>query len=167
MRVLLLITAVALAASGAAACGTHSRVGSGGGSTVNRTTSAGAVGATATATATAPPSSRPSVLTGPQALTIADNGATVRLRRGQSLTVVLDSQSIMSWHVPSVDGVALTPVSASGGYPARTPAQATFLAVRPGGATLQAIDDIACLHVRPPCLPPQQTWKVTVVVVDG
>jgi hypothetical protein len=163
MRVLLLITAVALAASGAAACGTHSRVGSGGGSTVNRTASAGA----AQATATAPPSSRPSVLTGPQALTIADNGATVRLRRGQSLTVVLDSHSIMSWHVPSVDGVALTPVSAGGGYPARTPAQATFLAVRPGGATLQAVDDIACLHVRPPCLPPQQTWKVNVVVVDG
>jgi hypothetical protein len=46
----------------------------------------------------------------------------------------------------------------------QTPAQAIFLAVRPGTATLDATDDIGCLHTQPSCTVPQQQWRVTVIV---
>lgn len=70
----------------------------------------------------------------------------------------------LSWHPPAAIGAAVRRTSASGGYPDQTPAQAIFLAVRPGTATLDATDDIGCLHTQPSCTVPQQQWRVTVIV---
>jgi hypothetical protein len=58
-------------------------------------------------------------------------------------------------------------VSASGGYPGQQPAQAAFVAVRSGDATLTAIDDTACLHGQPACELPEQDWQVTVIITGG
>ena len=113
------------------------------------------------------PGSPPPILTGPASLTTADNSATVRLHPGQRVTVVLASQGLFSWHVPAAAGAAVTRVGASGGYPGRQPARAAFLAVRPGSATLTAVDDTACLHARPACEPAQQVWRVTVTVIGS
>jgi hypothetical protein len=142
---------------------------------------AGPPAATATAsparTATASPQpagtaswrspSPPPTLTGPGTLTNSDNGATVRLHAGQQVAVALASTGLFSWHVPAAVGAAVTRVSASGGYPGQQPARAAFLAVRPGNATLTAIDDTACLHAQPPCEPAQQEWRVTIIVTGG
>jgi hypothetical protein len=106
----------------------------------------------------------PTTLVGPRQLTVADNGATVRLARGQSVTTNLVAQGMFSWHVPAATGSAVRQMNNSGGYPTSQPAQATFLAVNPGTATLTAMNDTACLHAHPPCLPPQQQWQVTVLV---
>jgi hypothetical protein len=128
---------------GVAACGTH-----GGGQPAG------------SSTATAMPS-------GPATLTTADNGAPVRLRRGQQVRVELGSQGLFSWHIPAVTGAAVTMVSSDGGYPGRLAARAAFLAVQPGSATLTALDDTACLHAQPACEPAQHTWQVTVIVTSG
>jgi hypothetical protein len=53
---------------------------------------------------------------------------------------------------------------ASGGYPGKAPARATFRAERPGHAILMAGDDAACLHSRPPCKIRQRMWRVVVIV---
>jgi hypothetical protein len=63
-----------------------------------------------------------------------------------------------------MDGAALRRASASGGYPRRGPALATFTAVTPGRVKLHSITDAACLHSRPACMLAQRTWQVTVVV---
>jgi hypothetical protein len=91
----------------------------------------------------------------------------MRLRPGQRVTVALAARGLLSWHVPAPAGAAVKRVGASGGYPARQPARAVFLAVQPGRATLSAIDDMACLHTQPACLPPQQVWLVTVIVTGS
>jgi hypothetical protein len=97
-------------------------------------------------------------------LTVADNGVTVRLRPGQRVQVVLASQANFGWRVPGVVGTAVRKTAGSGGFPSSQPARATFLAVLPGKATLVTMDDFACLHVHPACLPAQELWRVTVVV---
>lgn len=125
-------------------------------------------GATASPLATIPPTaSPPPARAGRAALTTADNGAAVRLRPGQRVTVALAAQGLFSWHVPAAAGAAVRKTSASGGYPGRRPARAQFLALRPGTAILTSIDDTACLHARPACLPPQQAWRVTVIVTGN
>ena len=113
------------------------------------------------------PPSLPPALTGPVTLTTADNGAAVRLHAGQQMAVALASAGSFSWHVPAAAGTAVRRVSASGAYPGQQPARAAFAAVRPGGATLTAIDDTACLHGQPACELPQQQWQVTVIVTSG
>jgi hypothetical protein len=113
------------------------------------------------------PPSPPPTLTGPVTLTAADNGAAVRLHVGQRVAVALASEGLFSWHVPAAAGAAVRRVGVSGGYPGRQPALAGFLAVRSGIATLTAIDDTACLHAQPACEPPQQEWRVTVIVTGG
>jgi hypothetical protein len=110
-----------------------------------------------------PPASPALVMTGPATLTAADNGVTVRLSRGQMVAVVLSPQ-LLSWYPPAATGPAVRRTSASGGYPDQTSARAIFLAVRPGTATLDATDDIRCLHMQPSCTLPQQQWRVTVIV---
>lgn len=140
------------------AAGTPVPVGIGTASTARATPIAGP--------ASQPPTSPP-ILTGPAALTAADNGALVRLRIGQHVSVTLASRGMFSWYVPAAAGTAVRRVTASGGYPAQQPARAVFLAVRPGSATLSTIDDTACLHDQPACLPAQQEWRVTVVVARG
>lgn len=110
-----------------------------------------------------PPTTPAAAITGSATLTAADNGATVRLSRGQTVTVVLTPR-FLSWYTPAATGAAVRRVSASGGYPDQTPARAVFLAVRPGTATLDATDDTRCLHTQPACTVPRQLWRVTVIV---
>jgi hypothetical protein len=97
------------------------------------------------------------------ALTAVSNGTTVRLFRGQSLSVVLRGTAL-SWHVPAASGRAVRRTSASGGYPGHQPARATFVATWPGRAVLSSVNDIACLHARPSCALAQRSWRVVVFV---
>jgi hypothetical protein len=99
----------------------------------------------------------------PVALTVLSNGRTVRLFKGQSVTVVLRPAGL-SWHVPAATGRAVRRTSAGGGYPGRRAARATFLAVSPGRTILASSDDIACLHARPSCAVAQRSWRVVVLV---
>jgi hypothetical protein len=99
----------------------------------------------------------------PVSLTAVSNGTTVRLFRGQSVSVVLRGTAL-SWHVPTATGRALPRTSASGGYPGHQPARATFLATWPGRAVLSSVNDMACLHARPSCAIAQRSWRVVVFV---
>jgi uncharacterized membrane protein len=96
-------------------------------------------------------------------LTAVSNGTTVRLFRGQSVSVVLRG-SALSWHVPAATGRAVRRTGASGGYPGHQPARATFVATWPGRAVLSSVNDIACLHARPSCAVAQRSWRVVVFV---
>jgi hypothetical protein len=136
--------AVVWVAGAVAACGTERQASTG-------------QPADSTASAAKPPARAP------VSLTVLSNGKTVRLFRGQSVTVVLRPAGL-SWHVPAATGRAVRRTSASGGYPGRQPARATFLATSPGRATLGSIDDIACLHARPSCAVVQRSWQVVVFV---
>ena len=161
MKTLTLLTVIVLAVAGIAACGTRP---------AGQTAPAPGGSATAARTASVPPAGRetgPSpapTLTGPARLGEADNGATVRLSPGQTVTVVLPARGMLSWHVPAATGTVTRRTSAAGGYPGQRPARATFIAVQRGSATLRAISDAACLHAQPACMVPQQTWQVTVAV---
>jgi hypothetical protein len=111
-------------------------------------------GAASTATSRARP---------PVSLTAASNGTTVRLFRGQSVSVVFRGTAL-SWHVPVATGRSVRRASATGGYPGHQPARATFLATWPGRAVLRSFDDVACLHTRPSCGVAQRSWQVVVFV---
>lgn len=99
----------------------------------------------------------------PVSLTVASDGTTVRLFRGQSVSVVLGGTAL-SWHVPAASGKSVRRISASGGYPGHQPARATFLAAWPGRVVLSSVNDIACLHARPACTVAQRSWRVVVFV---
>jgi hypothetical protein len=144
VRVLVFVIAVVGAASSVAACGTERQA-------------AASHRATSTAS-TATSRARP-----PVSLTAVSNGTTVRLFRGQSVSVVLRG-SALSWHAPAATGRAVRRTSASGGYPGHQPARATFRATWPGRAVLSSVDDIACLHARPSCAVAQRSWRVVVFV---
>jgi len=144
VRALVFVIAVVWAACAVAACGT------------GRQAPASHPGASAASTAT--PRAR-----APVSLTAASNGTTVRLFRGQSVSVVLRSTTL-SWHVPAATGKAVRRTSASGGYPGHQPARARFRATRPGRAVLTSVNDTACLHAQPPCAVAQQSWRVVVFV---
>ena len=144
MRALVFMTTVVWAATTVAACGTGQQA----------TAGHPADGAASTATSQARP---------PVSLTALSNGTTVRLFRGQSVSVVLRGNAL-SWHVPAATGKAMRRTSAGGGYPGRQPARATFLATWPGRVVLSSFDDIACLHTRPPCAVAQRSWRVVVFV---
>jgi hypothetical protein len=107
-------------------------------------------------------------MTGPAALTTADNGVTVRVRAGQRITVTLGGQGpTYGWHIPAVAGTAVRRTSASGGYPSQQPARSVFLALHPGTATLSTSDDFACLHVQPACAVAQREWRATILVTTS
>ena len=135
---------VVWAASTVAACGTGQQP----------SASRPADGATSTTTSPARP---------PVSLTAGSNGTTVRLFRGQSVSVVLGGTAL-SWHVPVATGRSVRRTGASGGYPGHQPARATFVATWPGRAVLSSFDDIACLHTRPACAIAQRAWRVVVFV---
>jgi hypothetical protein len=154
-----LITRAALVAACAtllSACGTATTPGGGGGSGGS---------ASPGGTASVPASSRPASPRPPAgtSLTLADNGAAVRVSTGQTVTVVL-GHGALTWHVPVAIGTAVRRTSASGGYPGKTPARAAFRAEQPGRAVLTSVDDLACLHSHPACMVAQQSWRVTVIV---
>lgn len=144
VRVLVFMVAVIWAACALSACGTERQ--------------ATASHPAASAANTATPQART-----PVPLTAASNGTTVRLFRGQSVSVMLRGTAL-SWHVPVATGRAVRRTSASGGYPGHQPARATFLATWPGRAVLSSVNDTACLHARPSCAIAQRSWRVVVLV---
>jgi len=147
-RALALCAMTACALAAVAACGTARS----GGST--------------SAPATSRPASQPRHATGHQrTLTVADNGAKVRLRRGQTIVVILASH-VQMWQPPRASGLALRRTSSRGGYPLSQVAFASFVAVRPGLATLTSTTDARCLHAEPPCEIAQQLWVVTIIVTE-
>lgn len=102
----------------------------------------------------------------PAGLTAADNGKIVRLTAGQSITVTLVPAPPFSWHLPAATGGIIQRTDASGGYPERKPARAAFRAAHPGRAILSAIDDAQCLHAPHPCMLPQRSWHVMIIVTQ-
>jgi hypothetical protein len=96
-------------------------------------------------------------------LTVADDGASVRLRAGQVVTVVLASGGLM-WDIPRASGNVARRISARGGYPARSPAVAVFRAVWPGRSWLTSFTDAPCLHSQPRCEIPQRLWRALIIV---
>jgi hypothetical protein len=100
-------------------------------------------------------------------LTESDNGDTVVLRIGMSVTVVLGTKSGLMWDRPAATGqgpLAIGRTRVSGGYPTRLPARAVFVAVRPGRAFITSTTDAPCLHATPRCMIAQQVWRVTIIV---
>jgi hypothetical protein len=153
MRAFALCAMSACALAAVAACGAAR---SGGSSSATR----------AHASSSAPARSRPASQPGHRhPLTVADNGAKVRLSRGQTIVVVLASHGEM-WRPPTASGVAIRRTSSHGGYPVSEVALASFVAVRPGLATLTSTTDAHCLHAEPPCEIAQQLWVVTIVVAE-
>jgi hypothetical protein len=142
------------------------RTGAGSAAPTNETPVASAVGTPRPAPpiASLPTITPPPTLTGPATLTRDSNGATVKLRVGQHVTVSLAYDGLFSWYPPKATGTAIRLDRAGGGYPARDAAWAVFTAVRPGIAALSSFDDTACLHATLRCLPPQENWQVTVNV---
>ena len=96
-------------------------------------------------------------------VTEADSGRTVHLHIGQRLRVVLGGRG-EQWHRPASPGPSLRLAAASGGYPSSRPADAVFIAVRAGTASVTSITDHPCLHAQPPCMIAQRVWSVRVLV---
>ncbi len=151
------VTWVVLVAGGIvlSGCGTATAPGSGGGAGGSASPAGSATGPASTTPASA------------RSLTETDNGATVRVSTGQTVTVTLSPHGGFRWHVPVASGTALRRVSAAGGYPGKAPARAVFRAEGPGRAVLSSADDIACLHSHPACLLAQRAWRVTVIVAPA
>ena len=155
-----------LAVAGIAACGTGPGPA---GAPAPVGVSVGSASASPAVTGTVPavpggratPSGR--VFLGGRTLTMADDGAKVRLRVGQSVAVVLVGRGLM-WDVPGASGRAVRRVSAVGGYPAAEPARAVFRAVRRGVSWLMSSTDARCLHAQPRCEIPQRLWRAEVIV---
>jgi hypothetical protein len=155
MRALALCAATVCAVTAVAACGTARSGGSSGGPVPRVSNSA---------PARSRPASQPGQATGHRrTLTVADNGAKVRLRVGQKIVVILASPT-QTWRQPTASGGAVRLTSSRGGYPVSQVALASFVAVRPGLATLTSTTDAGCLHAQPPCEIAQQLWAVTIVV---
>jgi len=108
------------------------------------------------------PSATP-VPSGEVTVTEADSGRTVHLHIGQRLRVVLGGHG-QQWHLPASPGSSLRLAAASGGYPSNRPADAVFIAVRAGTASITSVTDDPCLHAQPPCMIPQRAWSVHVIV---
>jgi hypothetical protein len=99
---------------------------------------------------------------------VNENGKTVTVRIGQRLQVVLAA----NWTPPQAHAsgsgtAALSPLrtDSAQGYPDAVPGAAIFTAIRTGTAIITAHTDFACLHTTPRCLPPQQSFTVTVRVL--
>jgi hypothetical protein len=145
-------TAVVATPTGAATAGVGSATAGGATATL--------VPVTSSPSPTGLPTSGAAIPAGP--VTRADNGKTFRLTVGQQITVVLSAPPM--WDQPTAQGSALIRVSASGGYPGTTPAQAVFRAAAPGTAQVTSDSDMQCLHTTPRCLPAVQIWSISVVV---
>jgi len=100
-------------------------------------------------------------------VTASDDGATVVVRPGQVVTVVLGGQGMLSWNRPRLAGAVpgvLRQLSAGGGYPSQAPARASYRAAQVGTAEILSGTNARCLHTQPPCEIAQRLWRVTVVV---
>jgi hypothetical protein len=100
-------------------------------------------------------------------VTTSDDGATVVLVPGQIIAVVLRSQGVLRWSPPRL-AASMTEVlrrlGASGGYPTKSPARASYRAVLAGTTEILSATSARCLHARPPCAIAQRLWRVTIVV---
>jgi hypothetical protein len=152
----------ALLASGVVACGNVASPGNGaGGGSSGSASPAHTSGSNGPARPQGGTRSQPA---SESALTAVSNGATVRLTTGQSITVTLVPTPPFSWHLPAATGSIVHRTDASGGYPGRSPARATFQAIRPGRAALSAIDDVQCLHAPHACMLSQRSWSAVIIV---
>lgn len=110
-----------------------------------------------------PSTSHTNTPNGEVSVTEADSGRTVHLNVGQRLRVVLGGHGAL-WHRPTSPGPSLRLAAADGGYPSSRPANAVFVAVQPGTASVTSITDHPCLHAQPPCKIAQRVWGVRVLV---
>jgi hypothetical protein len=90
----------------------------------------------------------------------SDSGATIKLKVGELVKVSLPSE----YDPPTAQGVVLTRVSSTGGYPTGQRLEATFRAVNTGRTDITSSSDYACLHTQPMCMIPQRLWTVHVIV---
>jgi hypothetical protein len=150
-----------LLATGVVACGSVASPGSGPDSGPG-----GSAGPAHTSGSSGPARPQGGTPSQPASLTAANNGEIVRLTAGQSITVTLVPAPPFSWHLPAAIGSVIHRTDASGGYPERNPARAAFRAAHPGRAVLSATDDVQCLHASPPCMLPQRSWHVVIIVTQ-
>jgi hypothetical protein len=97
---------------------------------------------------------------------LSDNGRRVEVRRGQRLQVKLAG----AWSAPVAGpvgegaGLQVLHRDSAEGSSAQGPAVAMFTAVRVGVASVQAVEDVPCLHTQPRCARPQGHFELTVLV---
>jgi hypothetical protein len=133
------------------------------GATVNGAqggTQGNGAGVTMSGSSSTPRTSAPN---GEVTVTEADSGRTVHLDIGQRLRVVLGGHGEL-WHRPVSPGPSLRVATADGGYPSSRPANAVFVAVQAGTASVTSLTDHPCLHARPPCKIAQRVWSVRVLI---
>jgi len=110
-----------------------------------------------------PWTARANARNGEVTVTEADSGRTVHLDVGQRLRVTLGGHGEL-WHRPTSPGPSLRLAAADGGYPSSRPANAVFVAVQAGTASVTSSTDHPCLHAQPPCKIAQRVWSVRVLV---
>jgi hypothetical protein len=99
---------------------------------------------------------------GDTVVTEADNGRTVAVVLGDTLTVDLAAQ----WRPPTLEGDAIELVSVTGGYPTGQPVHAVYRSRGSSTVTiLRSQTDADCFHTAPLCARPVQSWSVTVQVL--
>ena len=118
---------------------------------------------TGTGVNSSPSTPRTSTPNGEVMVTEADSGRTVHLEVGQRLRVMLGGRGDL-WHRPASSGSSLRLAAADGGYPSDRPANAVFVAVKAGTASVTSMTDHPCLHAQPPCKMAQRVWGVRVLV---
>jgi hypothetical protein len=111
-----------------------------------------------------PPSRQSSTSAGIVYLTASDSGRTIDVSIGTRIEIEL-APNVGSYHPPTSDAPSvLREHDQHGGYPAATTAIAEFRALGEGTARITSETDLACLHVKPACAPPQREFLVTIVV---
>jgi hypothetical protein len=110
-----------------------------------------------------PSTPRTNAQNGEVMVTEADSGRTVHLDIGQRLRVRLGGHGDL-WRRPTSPGPSLRLTAADGGYPSSRPANAVFVAVHAGTASVTSMTDHPCLHAQPPCKIVQRVWSVHVLV---
>jgi len=100
---------------------------------------------------------------GTTTLTEADNGKTVTVVLGDTVTVQLGKD----WQPTTLTGDWLQLVSVTGGYPTGAPLQAVYRTTwgtSSSTTVLRSQTDYDCFHTPPYCARPTQLWSVTVRV---
>jgi hypothetical protein len=111
-----------------------------------------------------PPSRQSSTSAGTVSLTASDAGRTIDVSIGTRIEIDL-APNVGSYHPPTSDAApVLREHDQHGGYPGATTAIAEFRALGQGTAHITSETDLACLHVKPVCAPPQRQFLVTIVV---
>ena len=112
----------------------------------------------------ASPSTSPSTTGGTTRVTEGDDGRTLEIPVGRRLMVEL-GRDYLPLHVSG--NAAVTLVRTTGGFPTGRSLVALLAAAGPGTATLSSSTDFPCRHDSPPCVLPQQEWRLSVNVLAG